>query len=393
MDNNEIIKQQCLAAKRRAMAAGCMPSRVRDDVIRRVGERLASDCAALLEANSRDIERAQGQLPQALLERLRLDEGRISGLRERLMSLAASPDPLWRGQCQRVGVGSDDVVSLAAPVGAVGFVCRACPELVVTAVALCIKTGNAAVILSDISGGETDAALCDCIRSALGGSAYPPEAFVFVEGAQSGTIEDAARGELGIDLLVHRGRRDEFRRLRGGARLPIISPGQGISHIYVDGDCDIDAAVAMTVRSIYPRDPEAGASVVLLVHNRVAAAYLTALEQSALPYRPEYRACPVAREHLTDAVPAVRDDWSSDGLWEGNIIAIRAVATADEAIEHINTYGTASAQAIISGRLGVIRRFCREVAAAELCVNTPLPRRDVPRAEWFVRKRKVYVGG
>lgn len=391
MDNNETIRQQCLTAKRRAMAAGCMPSRVRDDVIRRVGERLASDCAALLEANSRDVERAQGQLPQGLLERLWLDEGRISGLRERLMSLAASPDPLWRGQCQRVG--GDDVVSLAAPVGAVGFVCRACPELLVTAVALCIKTGNAAVILSDISGGETDAALCDCIRSALSGSAYPPEAFVFVGGAQSGIIGDAARGELGIDLLVHRGRRDEFRRLRDGARLPIISPGQGISHIYVDGDCDIDAAVAMTVRSIYPRDPEAGASVVLLVHNRVSAAYLAALEQSALPYRPEYRACPVAREHLTDAVPAVRDDWSSDGLWEGNIIAIHAVATADEAIEHINAYGTASAQAIISGRLGVIRRFCREVSATELRVNTPLPRRDTPRAEWFVRERKVYVGG
>ena len=131
----------------------------------------------------------------------------------------------------------------------------------------------------------------------------------------------------------------------------------------------------------------------LLVHNRVSAAYLAALEQSALPYRPEYRACPVAREHLTDAVPAVRDDWSSDGLWEGNIIAIHAVATADEAIEHINAYGTASAQAIISGRLGVIRRFCREVSATELRVNTPLPRRDTPRAEWFVRERKVYIGG
>ena len=74
MDNNETIRQQCLTAKRRAMAAGCMPSRVRDDVIRRVGERLASDCAALLEANSRDVERAQGQLPQGLLERLWLDD-------------------------------------------------------------------------------------------------------------------------------------------------------------------------------------------------------------------------------------------------------------------------------------------------------------------------------
>lgn len=393
MDINETIKQQCLTAKRRAMVAGCMPSRVRDDVIRRVGEWLTSDCATLLEANSRDVERAQGQLSQGLVERLRLDEGRISGMREQLMSLAASPDPLWRGMCQRSSVGDDNVVSLVAPVGAVGVVCRSSPERVVMTVALCIKTGNAAVLLSDISGGETDAALFDCMRSALSGSAYPPEALVFVGGVQSRSLEDAAHGEMGIDLLFHRGRRDEFRRLRDGARLPIISPGQGISHIYIDGDCDVDAAVAMTVRSIYPRDPEAGASVVLLVHNRVAAAYLATLEQSALPYRPEYRACPVAREHLTDAVPAVRDDWSSDALWEGNIIAIRAVATADEAIEHINTYGTASAQAIVSGRLGVIRRFCREVSAAELLVNKPLQRRDAPRAEWFVRERRIYVEG
>lgn len=387
MDTNESIKQQCIRAKRRAMAAGCMPVRVRDEAIRRMGDRLVSESAAILEINSRDVERARGQLPESAIERLRLDEGRISALRERLEQLAARPDPLWQGSS--ISLAGDSMTEISAPYGAVAFSCRGDPERTVMAAALCAKTGNAAVILSDAYGSATDRAITDCLGAALGGGECGPYC---LENVQSATLSDAVRGECGIDMLVWCGRHEELQRLKAGALIPIMSGSAGTSHIYIDGDCDIGAAVSLTLKSVYPRDTQTGTSVVLLVHNRIAAGYLAALEQAAQPYRPEYRACPVSREYLSEAVPAVRDDWMSETLCEENIIAIRAVATLDEAIEHTNTYGTAPVQAIVSGRLGTIRRFCREVDAPQVRVNSPLPRRASLGEDMLVRRKRVYIG-
>ena len=390
MEQIDSIKQLCVTARRRAAIAGCLPLRVRDDVIRLISERLVSGCPAVLEANRRDVELAQGQLPSDFIDRLRLDENRISALRDRLLLLASQPDPLWHGRITRSG--DEQVTQLTSPVGTVAFIYNGCPELTALGIAACVKSGNSALLMPGVWGSSTDAALIECIRASLSGSGYPPEAIVVADGSQPSLVLGAVRGECGTDMVFHRGPRRELIRLKNEARVPVVAPGQGISHIYIDGTCDVASAVALTMKSVYPRDIEAGASVVLLVNSRVAANYLSSLERGIQPYRPEYRACPIAREHLTEAVPAVRDDWSADGLSDGNIIAVRVVATAEEAIEHINTYGTAPEQAIISDSLNVIRRFCREVAAREVCVNIALPHFSGVRPDWFVRTRTVAIG-
>ncbi|MBQ9080400.1 MAG: aldehyde dehydrogenase family protein [Clostridia bacterium] len=374
MEQYEDIRMRCDAARAAARRAAEASARSRGAAIKAIADRLLSDSELILDANRHDIEAAQGQLAEHMIERLHLDETRIGNLCDELLALAAAPDPLGMGTFGTRPSGLE-IARRRVPLGAIAFVYDCRPELAVRAVAMCIKTANAAIISPSYASVNTDAALVDIMCDALEGSAYPHDAVCYIDPTLADVPEMLGRMRGSVDLIVCGGERGLRDKLAEGT-VPVMMAGNGISHIYIDESCDVQAAVKATVRSIYPRNVETSGSVVVLVHKRAAQDYLGAMYRSMQPYHPEYRACPASREYLSEAIPAVRDDWSAQHENTSNTIAVRVVESMDEAIAHINTYGTAHADAIMTTHMGRSKKFVREVDSTTVCVNAALKMSD-----------------
>lgn len=369
MEQYEDQKRLCAAAGIAARPAGAASGAARNEAVARIADRILSDSAAILEVNRLDIENAGESLPKPVVERFRLDESKINALCDSLLGLMHLPDPVGAGE-RIVKPSGTAVTRIRVPLGTVAFICGCRPELVVRAAALAVRTGNAAVICGGLESAGTDAALIASIRQALNGSAYDPAALLYIDPVLAGMPETLAAMSGVIDLIIHFGDRDEVNSLSGRATVPVIASGQGNCHIYIDAQCDIARAVRASVSAAFPRRGTGNTASVLLVHKEAAPAFLPSLRRAAQTFRPEYRACPEAREFLPEAVPAVRGDWSADNSRDSDILAVKVVESLDEAVTHINTYGTGHCDAIMTASTESAGRFLRGVDSRSVCVNS-----------------------
>ncbi len=366
MDQYSDIKNGCDAARRAARSAVGQTAGERNGAIRNIADRILSEGDAILEANQRDAELAEGQLPAHMIRRLRLDEAKLGLLCHRLLSLASAPDPLGE---RRGNIHSDncEVTVRRAPLGAVAFAYECRPELTALAAAACVKTGNAALLSSGFASSATDEAMIKAVRRALRDSAYPPEAVGYIDPLHSSVPDVLSKMRGTVDLLVLRdGRLSEV----GAECVPTVRATGGISHIYIDKACDIPPAVRMTVKALYSEERGENASVVL-VHSEAAAGFFEALQIAVQPYSPEMRGCPVAREYLADAIPASRGDWTAVHDPSANVLTVQVVESMEQAAAHINLYGTAGIDAIMTSDTFRGALFESMTDSRVVCVNVP----------------------
>jgi glutamate-5-semialdehyde dehydrogenase len=348
------------------------------------------DAARLLAANARDMEHARASgLDAALLDRLQINEKAVAGMAEGLEQIAALPDPVGEIDGLKFRPSGIQVGKMRVPLGVIGIIYEARPNVTADAAGLCLKSGNAAILRGGSEALHSNQAVAACVREGLEVAGLPATVVQVIE-----TTDRAAVGELitmkdYVDVIVPRGGKGLIERITGEARVPVIKHLHGNCHVYVDDRADLAKAVKIVENAKTQRYGTCNTTESLLVarggagparpekrymEGGVAATALPEIGNMLAGKGVEMRCCPEALAILQGAgiaadklKAATEADWYEEYL--GPIIAVKVVDGIDAAIEHINTHGSQHTDAIVTEDYGRARRFLREVDSASVVVN------------------------
>jgi glutamate-5-semialdehyde dehydrogenase len=325
--------------------------------------------AELAAANALDLAagRASGLEP-ALLERLELTPARIDGMIVGLRQVAALPDPVGAIRDMSYRPSGIQVGKMRVPLGVIGIIYESRPNVTIDAASLCLKSGNATILRGGSEAIHSNRAIALCIQRGLAEAELPAAAVQVVE-----TTDRAAVGALismpeFVDVIVPRGGKGLIERISRDARVPVIKHLDGICHVYVAAHADLPKAQQIAFNAKTYRYGICGAMETLLVDQSVAAEFLPAMAAQFRAKGVELRGC--ARTcALIEAVPATEEDWHTEYL--AAIVSIRIVDGLDQAIEHINHYGSHHTDSIVTEHQGQARRFIAEVDSSSVMLNAP----------------------
>ena len=353
----------------RAMARASTATRNR--ALELIAAAIERDAGLLRAANQQDLETALAAgLAPALMDRLALSDAAIATMVAGLRQIATLPDPVGEISNMKVRPSGIQVGQMRVPLGVIGIIYEARPNVTVDAAGLCIKSGNAAILRGGSEAIHCNRALARLVAEGLAGAGLPSAAVQVVD-----TVDRAAVGALitmpqYVDVIVPRGGKGLIARLMQEATVPMIKHLDGICHVYIDDKADLEKAVAVAFNAKCHRYGTCNTMETLLVARAIAPAVLPRLaaryatEQVELRADPESHAILAGYAHLT---PATDEDWSTEYL--APILAVRIVADMDEAIDHITAYSSKHTEAIITEDYSGAMRFLREVDSASVMVN------------------------
>ena len=322
----------------------------------------------LVAANARDLKAGQDKgLEPAMLDRLQLTPARIDTMLEGLRQVAALADPIGEITDMRYRPSGIQVGRMRVPLGVIGIIYESRPNVTVEAASLCLKSGNATILRGGSEAIHSNQAIADCIRQGLASAGLPATAVQLVA-----TTDRAAVGEMitmpeYVDVIVPRGGKGLIERISRDARVPVIKHLDGICHVYIDDGADMTKAVNIALNAKTHRYGVCNAMETLLVAESMAETVLPKLEQVYSDYGVELRGCDKTRAILPSAEAASEEDWRTEYL--GPILAIKVVADIDEAIAHINTYGSQHTDTIVTEDYSRGRHFLREVDSSSVMIN------------------------
>jgi glutamate-5-semialdehyde dehydrogenase len=367
------VAELCLAARDASRTLAALPTGVKDAALHSIADALEARTPEILEANARDMQAGRDAgLDGALLDRLALDAGRVGAMADGVRAIAALPDPV--GEVIDGGrlPNGLDVRKVRVPLGVVAVVYEARPNVTIDAAALCLKSGNAIVLRGSSSAAHSNAVLASIAADAAVGAGAPDGAIVLVAGGGREELAELATQEGVVDLVVPRGGEGLKAALKGVATVPVIYAASGNCHVYVDASANLDAAERIVVNAKTQRPGVCNAAETLLVHARVAPAFLPralgALREAGVELRVDGRAHALAGEALAGTLAdATDDDWDTEFL--ALILAVGVVDSVDEAIAHVNAHGSGHSEAIVTDSAAAARAFERGVDAACVYVN------------------------
>ena len=370
MDDVRRIGREARNATAAMSAAG---SHVKNQALLKIAALLRDGRQQIKRANARDIERArQAGVQAALLDRLTLNDDLIEQMAAGVEQVARLSDPIGEIIELKPRPSGIRVGRMRVPLGVIAIVYESRPNVTVDAAALCIKSGNATILRGGSEAIESNRVLATIVRDGLSASGLPADAVQLV-----GTTDRAAVGALAqmpeyVDLLVPRGGRGLIERLMRESRVPMLKHLDGVCHVYIDGAADIGKAVAIADNAKTQRYGTCNTMETLLVAQSVAAEVLPALGRIYRSKGVELRCCPESRAILEAAgvsgvVDAVEEDWSTEYL--APILSISTLPGIDDAIAHINTFGSKHTDAIVTENHTNAMRFVREVDSASVIVN------------------------
>ncbi|GGX90718.1 gamma-glutamyl phosphate reductase [Litchfieldella qijiaojingensis] len=323
---------------------------------------------SLLDANARDLARGRETgLDAAPLDRLALDDGRIDAMIEGLHQVAALPDPVGEIDGLRSRPSGIQVGQMRVPLGVIGIIYESRPNVTVEAASLCLKAGNACILRGGSEARESNAAIAACIDAGLREAGLPTSAVQVVA-----TTDRAAVGCLiampeYVDVIIPRGGKSLIERISREARVPVIKHLDGVCHVYVDATADLDKAYAIAVNAKTQRYGTCNTMETLLLDAPVAAELLPRLAAAYAEHGVELRGCERTRSIVEGVVPAGEEDWAAEYL--APVLAIRVVDGIEDAMAHIERYGSHHTDAIVTENYGLARRFLAEVDSSSVMVN------------------------
>jgi glutamate-5-semialdehyde dehydrogenase len=324
--------------------------------------------AALIAANQADLETARANgLEAAMLDRLALTEKSIATMAEGLEQIAALPDPIGEMSDFKYRPSGIQVGKMRVPLGVIGIIYEARPNVTVDAAGLCIKSGNAVILRGGSEAIQCNQALAAIVHEGLQAAGKPAAAVQVVE-----TTDRAAVGELitmkqYVDVIVPRGGKGLIERISNEARIPVIKHLDGNCHVYVDDEADLEKAVRILENSKAQRLGTCNTAESLLVARSIAARALPALAKMLSANAIEIRGCDETRALVPAAKPATEEDYYTEYL--DAIISCKVVSGVDEAIAHINQYSSQHTEAIVTENYTKARQFLREVDSSSVLVN------------------------
>ncbi len=360
-----------VAARAAATPLSAAPTATKDAALRALARRLRQAGSTLQDANALDLQAARAAgLAEPLVDRLKLTPAVIATVAEGCEQLAAMPDPIGEITGVKRRPSGISVGQMRVPLGVFGMVYESRPNVTIEAASLAIKSGNACILRGGSEAIHSNLALWALVQAALSDAGLPPDAVQLVQ-----TTDRAAVGALiampeYVDVIIPRGGKGLIERISAEAKVPVIKHLDGNCHVYVDAEVDLDLAVKVTDNAKTQKYSPCNAAESLLVHAAQAAAFLPRIGDVFVAKGVEMRCCARAAALLgprPGVVRASEEDWSTEYL--APIISIRVVDSLDEAIAHVNRYGSHHTDAILTTNHPHAMRFLREVDSASVMVN------------------------
>ena len=372
-DVQDDVRQIGRAARKASAAMSAATTAVKNQALSSIAALLRAQRAQIGRANAIDVDRArQAGVQAALLDRLTLDEDAIEQIAAGVEQVARLSDPIGEITELKPRPSGIKVGRMRVPLGVIAIVYESRPNVTVDAAALCIKSGNSAILRGGSEAIESNRVLATIVREGLSTSGLPSDAVQLVNTTDRAAVGALAQMPEYVDLLVPRGGRGLIERLMRESRVPMLKHLDGICHVYIDDAADISKAVAIADNAKTQRYGTCNTMETLLVAQSVAAQVLPALGRIYRSKGVELRCCPKSRAILEAAgvsgvVDAAAEDWSTEYL--APILSISTLPGIDEAILHINTFGSKHTDAIVTESHTNAMRFMREVDSASVIVN------------------------
>ena len=302
-----------------------------------------------------------------MLERLELNEDRVAAMADGVRQVAGLPDPVGEINDLQQRPSGIQVGKMRVPMGVVGIIYESRPNVTADAAALCLKSGNAAILRGGSEAIHSNQAIARCIAQALTAAGLPEEAVQVLDITDRRTVTEMVAMPEFVDVIIPRGGKGLVAAVSAAAKVPVIKHLDGICHVYIDSQADTDKAIAVAVNAKTQRYGTCNTMETLLVDGEIAAGILPRLAGIYGEAGVELRGCARTRAILSGIRPATEEDWRTEYL--APILAIRVVDGIDEAIEHIAKYGSAHTDAIVTENLTRARKFLREVDSSSVMVN------------------------
>lgn len=356
------------AARAASRVIAAASSATKTNALLAMAEALDAARGALVEANALDLEAARSDgLAQPLLDRLILDDRTIDRMIEGVREVVALPDPVGAIRGLDYRPSGLQVGRMRVPLGVIGIIYESRPNVTIDAASLCLKSGNACILRGGSEAIRSNQALAACVEQGLVAAELPVGAVHLVQTADRAAVGELLKLTEYVDVLVPRGGKGLIERVATSS-IPVIKHLEGVCHVYIDDSADPDMAVAIAVNSKTEKYAVCNALETLLVSAAMAPTVLPVLAARFGQAGVELRGCEKTCAVLPDIGAANEEDWTTEYL--GPILAIRTVAGLDEAIEHINTYGSQHTDVIVGSDYANNRRFLKEVDSASVMVNT-----------------------
>lgn len=340
----------------------------KNQILRQAAADLSAHAEEILRANEKDMEQGRKNgMSEGLLDRLLLTRERIAGIGEGLCQVADLEDPVGEVIGMKKRPNGLLIGQKRVPLGVVGIIYEARPNVTADAFGLCFKTGNVAILKGGSDAIHSNQAIVHCLRATLKDQGVEPDALLLIEDTSRETASAFMKLNAYVDVLIPRGGAGLIRAVVENSTIPVIETGTGNCHIYVDETADLTMAAEIILNAKTQRVGVCNACESLLVHKKVAEKLLPALAKRLAEKQVELRGDEEVQRLVKEAVPASEEDWGKEYL--DYILSIKTVSSVDEAIAHINHYNTGHSEAIITENYTHAQKFLDEVDAACVYVN------------------------
>ena len=340
----------------------------KDKALEAIADALTAHTQEILAANGEDLDAARANgMSQSLLDRLALNEKRIQGMAQGVRQVAAQPDPVGQvleGSLRPNGLRIEKV---SVPLGVVGMIYEARPNVTADAAALCLKAGNAVILRGGKEAFRSNRAIAQVMRQAVESAGLPADSIQLVEDTSRASSVEMMGLTGYLDVLIPRGGAGLIRTVVENSRVPVIETGVGNCHVYVDDAADTDMAVNIIFNAKTSRPSVCNAIETVLVHKDAAQRVLPAVKAKLDEKQVEIRGCERTCQILSGCTPATEEDWSTEYL--DYILAVKVVDYLDEAMDHIARYSSGHSECIVTENYAHAERFLNEVDSAAVYVN------------------------
>ena len=343
-------------------------SKMKDEALRVMAQQLVKNSSTILSANQLDVICArERKVKESLVDRLLLTPSRIEGMAKGLIEASQYPDPIGKVLYETEMPQGMKLKKITVPMGVIGIIYESRPNVTADAAGLCFKAGSAVILRGGSDAINSNKAIVRVLRNSLDMLGINNDSIQLVEDTSRETATEMMRAVKYIDLLVPRGGAALIASVIENATVPVIETGTGNCHVYIDKECDEKKAVDITINAKCSRPGVCNAIETLLVHKDVYKRVLPKIEEKLLEYNVQIRACERAKQVLNSSVDATEEDWATEFL--DFILAVKVVDDIDEAIRHINRYGTKHSECIITEIEENKKLFTNKIDAACVYVN------------------------
>jgi len=369
MDVKEEVLKRAQSAKVASKKMALLDSTRKKIILNAIASAIEKSADEIIFQNSIDVDAAkESGLSSALIDRLTLNKQRVSSLVSSVKEISSLADPIGEVISEWTPPAYDiKIKKIRVPLGVIGMIYESRPNVTVDAAALAIKSGNAIILRGGSEAMNSNHTLVKIMVSAAYEAGLPEGAIQFIETTDRAAIMEMIKLDRLIDLIIPRGSEEMIRYVREHSIVPILAHGKGLCHTYVDKAANLDMALEISVNAKCQRPGVCNAMETLLVHKDVAREFLPRICQAYSSESVEIRGCPITKTIVPEVIAAKETDWETEYL--DKIISIKVVDSLEEAIEHINLYGSGHSEAIITDDKSAAEKFLKEVDAAAVFHN------------------------